>query len=97
MRADLPPRPAHEPLSRQRLALGGGTTRAPPRRAGGRTDLERGLDSGGDELRGLRVDDDVPTEQNAAHDLPSMRERVVRADGGRAGTDVIGLGHTSGL
>jgi hypothetical protein len=39
------------------------------------------------ELRGLRVDDDVPAEQNAADDLPGMRGRIVRADGG-------GLGHT---
>jgi hypothetical protein len=41
-----------------------------------------GLDGGGDEQRGLRVDDDVPAEQNAADDLPGMRGRVVRADGG---------------
>jgi hypothetical protein len=56
--------------------------------------LERGLDSGGDELRGLRIDDDVPAEQNAADDLPDVRGRVVRADGGGAGTGGIGLGHT---
>ena len=55
--------------------------------------LERGLDGGRDELRGLRVDDDVPAEQNAADDLPGMRGRVVRADGG-GGTGGIGLGHT---
>jgi len=61
----------------------------PGRRAG----LERGLDGGRDELRGLRVDDDVPAEQNAADDLPGMRGRVGRADGG-AGTGGIGLGHT---
>ena len=30
---------------------------------GRHTDLERGLDGGRDELRSLRVDDDVPTEQ----------------------------------
>ena len=60
---------------------------APARRPGRRTRLERGLDGGGDEPRGLRVDDDVPAEQNAADDLPGMRGRVVRADGG-------GLGHT---
>ena len=60
-----------------------GPTRLPGRRA----DLERGLDGVGDELCGLRVNDDVAAEQHAADDLPGMRERVVRADGG-------GLGHT---
>jgi hypothetical protein len=64
-------------------------TRRPRRRPGGRAGLERGLDGGGDELRGLRVDDDVPAEQNAADDLPGMRRRIVRADG-----DGAGLGHT---
>jgi hypothetical protein len=34
--------------------------------------LERGLDGGGDELRGLRVDDDVPAEEHAADDLRLM-------------------------
>ena len=60
---------------------------APARWPGRRTRLERGLDGGGDEPRSLRVDDDVPAEQNAADDLPGMRGRIVRADGG-------GLGHT---
>ena len=41
---------------------------------------------GRDELRGLRVDNDVPAEQHAADDPPGVRGRVVRADGG--------LGHT---
>jgi len=41
-------------------------------------------------LCGLRVDDDVPAEQHAADDLPSVRGRVVRA-----GSDGAGLGHTS--
>src|SRR6266568_6733832 len=47
-----------------------------PRRGGreGRTGLERGLDGGGDELRGLRVDDDVPAEQHAADDLRGRSE-----------------------
>jgi hypothetical protein len=49
--------------------------------------LERGLDGSDHEPRGLRVDDDVPAEQNAADDLPGMRGRVMRADRG-------GLGHT---
>ena len=48
--------------------------------------LERGLDGGRDELRGLRVDDDVPAEQHAADDLPGVRGHVVRADGGGRGT-----------
>jgi hypothetical protein len=81
------PGPEHEPLSEQRLAIGRGTTSAPARRPGRRTRLERGLDGGGDESRGLLIDDDVPAEQNAADDLPGMRGRVMRADGG-------GLGHT---
>jgi hypothetical protein len=80
-------RPGHEPLSEQRLAIGGRNTPAPAQRPGRRAGLERGLDSRSDELRGLRVDDDVPAEQNAADDLPGVRERVVRADGS-------GLGHT---
>ena len=45
------------------------------------------MDGVGDESRGLLVDDDVPAEQNAADDLPGIRGRVMRADGG-------GLGHT---
>jgi hypothetical protein len=65
--------PGHEPLSEQRLGTGGGNARAPARRPGRRTDLERGLDAGGDELRGLRVDGDVPAEQYAADDLPDVR------------------------
>ena len=35
---------------------------------------EHGLDGTGDELRGLRVDDDVPAEQNAADHLPGVRD-----------------------
>jgi len=83
----LPSRLEDEPSSEQRLAIGGANTSAPARRLGWRTGLERGLDGGDDELRGLRVDDDVPAEQNTADDLPGMRGRIVRADGG-------GLGHT---
>ena len=56
-----------------RLATGGGKTPNPARRPGRRTGLERGLDRGRDELRGLRIDDDVPAEQNAADDLPGVR------------------------
>jgi hypothetical protein len=48
--------------------------------------LERGLNGSGDELRGLRVDDDVPAEQHAADDLPGVLGRVLRADGGGART-----------
>jgi hypothetical protein len=43
--------------------------------------LERGLDSGGDELGGLRVDGNVPAEQHAADDLPGVPGRVLRAGG----------------
>src|SRR5258708_37336323 len=48
--------------------------------------LERGLDGGRDELRGLRVDDDVPAEQHAPDHLPGVRRRAARADGGVGGT-----------
>ena len=44
-------------------------TRGRPRGQPGRVGLERGLDGGG-EVRGLRVDGDVPAEQHAADDLP---------------------------
>lgn len=54
---------------------------APARRAGGRTGLERGLDDGDDELRGLRVYDNVPAEQHAADDLPGVPGRVLRVGG----------------
>jgi hypothetical protein len=83
----LPPRAGHEPWSEQRLAIGGGSTRAPAQRPGRRTGSECGLDGGRDELRGLRVDDDVPAEQNAADHLPGV-------PGGGGGTGGIGLGHT---
>jgi hypothetical protein len=89
---------AGEPLSEQRLATGGGNTRTPARRPGRHTGFERGLDDGGDELRGLRVDDDVPAEQHAADDPPGVRGRIVQADGGGAGTGGIGLpGYRRGL
>ena len=81
-------------LSEQRLGVGGGTAPTLARRPGRRTGAERGLDGGGDELRGLGVDDDVPAEQNTADDLPSVWRRVARADSGRGGTGGIGLGHT---
>jgi hypothetical protein len=73
-----------------RLAISGGNAPTTLRRPGWRTGLERGLDRDHDELCGLRVDDDVPAEQHAADDLPGMRERVLRADGGEAGTGGIG-------
>jgi len=63
------------PLSEQRLAVGGGNTRAPARRPGACTGLERGLD-GGDELRSLRVNDNVPEEQHAADGLPGAGGRA---------------------
>ena len=59
-----------------------GARRARRSRPGRRTGLERRLDGGGDALRRLRVDDDVPAEQHAADDLPGPRGRVVRAGGG---------------
>jgi hypothetical protein len=43
--------------------------------------LEHGLDCGGDELRGLRVDRDVPAEQHAADDVADVAGRVLRAVG----------------
>jgi hypothetical protein len=52
--------------------------------------LERGLDGGRDELRGLRVDDDVLAEQNAADHLPGVPGRVARAGRGGSGTGDIG-------
>jgi hypothetical protein len=58
-----------------------------------RVGLERGLDGGRNELRGLRVDDDVPAEQYAADHLPGARRRVVRADDGGGGTGGSRLGH----
>ena len=66
-------------MSEQRLAVGGGNTRASARRPGGRTGAERGLDGGGDELRGLSVDGDVAAEQHAADDLPGVPGRVLQA------------------
>ena len=55
--------------SERRLAGGGGNASVPARRPGRRI----GLDGAGDDLRGLRFDNDVPAEQNAADDLPGMR------------------------
>jgi hypothetical protein len=66
-------------ISEQRLAVGGGNTRASARRPGGGTGLERRLDSGGHELRGLRVDGDVAAEQHAADDMADVPGRVLRA------------------
>src|SRR6266700_1644260 len=67
--------------SEQRLAIGRRNARASARRPGGRTGLKRRLDGGGGELRGLRVDDDVPAEQHAADNLPGVPERVLRVGG----------------
>ena len=74
----------HEPLSGQRPAANAGNPRSPARPPGGLTGLERGLDGGRDELRGLRIDDDVPAQQHVADDLPGVRERAGRASGGGA-------------
>jgi hypothetical protein len=43
--------------------------------------LERRLDGGRDELRGRRVDDDVPAEQHTADDLPGMAGHILRVGG----------------
>jgi hypothetical protein len=43
--------------------------------------LERRLDGGGDELRGLGVDGNVPAEQHAADDVPGVPGRVLRFGG----------------
>jgi hypothetical protein len=48
---------------------------------GGRTGLKRRLDGGGDELCGLRIDDDVPAEQHAADYPPGVPERGLRGGG----------------
>jgi hypothetical protein len=90
----LVPQLWHEPLSEQRLAVGRGTAPIPARRPGRRIRLERGLDGGRDEPRGLGVNDDVPAEQDTADDLPGVRRRVLWADGDGRGTGGIGLGHT---
>ena len=83
----------HEPLSGQRPAANAGNPRSPARPPGGLTGLERGLDGGRNELRGLRVDDDVPAEQHAADHLHGARRRAVRADDGGGGTCSSRLGH----
>src|SRR5690349_4617415 len=67
-------------ISEQRLAVGG-SLRAAARPPGGRAGLERGLDGGGHELRGFRVDGDVPAEQDAADDLPGVPGCVLRVGG----------------
>jgi hypothetical protein len=43
--------------------------------------LERGLDGGGDEVRGLRVNGDVAAEQHAADDLPGVPGRILETVG----------------
>ena len=86
-------RSGHEPLSGQRLAADAGNPRSPARPAGRLTGLERGLDGGRDELRCLRIDDDVPAQQHAADHLPGARKRPVRADDGGGGTCSSRLGH----
>ena len=57
------------PRSEPRLAADGGNARTPTEPPGGAAAPEQGLDSG-DELRGLRVDDDVTAEQHPADHLP---------------------------
>ena len=64
--------------SEQRLAVGGGNAWAAAWWLGGRTGLERRLDGGGDELRGLRVDSDIPAKQHPADDLPGVPGHILR-------------------
>jgi hypothetical protein len=66
-------------ISEQRLTAGRRNTRAPALRPGRRADLERGLDSGGGELRGLGVDGDVAAQQHPADDLARVPGRVLEA------------------
>jgi hypothetical protein len=75
---EIGPQHTLETMSEQRLAVDGGNTRASAWRPGGRTGLERGLDGGGDQQRGLSVDGDVAAEQYAADDLPGVPGRVLR-------------------
>ena len=56
------------PRSEPRLAADGGNARTPTEPPGRPAAPEQGLDSG-DELRGLRVDDDVTAEQHPADHL----------------------------
>ena len=75
-------RPARsDAMSEQPLTVGGGETPTSARRPGRRIGLERRLDGGRDELRGLRVDDDVPAEQHTADDLPGMPGHILRVGG----------------
>ena len=83
----------HEPLAGQRPAADAGNPRSPARPPGGLTGLERDLDGGRDELRGLRIDDDVPAQQHAADDLPGVREHAGRVDAGGGETGGSRLGH----
>jgi len=83
----------HEPLSGRRPAAGAGNPRSPALPPGGLTGLEGGLDGGRDELRCLRIDDDVPAQQHAADDLPGVRECAGRVDGAGGGTGGSRLGH----
>ena len=41
----------------------------------------------------IRIDDDVPAQQHATDDLPGVRERAGRLDGGGGGTGGSRLGH----
>jgi hypothetical protein len=75
-------------MPEQRLAVGGGNTRAPARRWEGRTGFERRLDGGSDELRGLGVDGDIAAQQYAADDMARVPRRVLL---------VGGHGHVSSL
>ena len=60
-------------ISEQRLAVADGDTRAPARRPGRRVGAEHRLDGGGDELRGLEVNGDVPAEEHRRTTWPACR------------------------
>jgi hypothetical protein len=68
-------------MSEQRFTADGRNARAPARRPGRPTGLERSLNGGGDELRGLGIDGDVAAEQHAADDLPGVAGRVLETAG----------------
>ena len=74
--------------SEQRRAVGTRSGSAAPRpgvrpgrRRGGRGGPEPLLEGIGDELRGVRINGDVPAQQHSADDLAGRRERVLRRHG----------------
>jgi hypothetical protein len=76
-------RKAGTPVARseKRLTTGVRSARPAAPGPGGRLGLEDGLNRGGKELCGLRVDGDAPAEQHAANDPAGMLGHILRADG----------------